>query len=617
VGKALPEAFCEVIRAVLDSGVIREVDAQVGDRTYTFFLVPFPDSGYANVYAADITERKQAENRLQEQMEENFKRAQELETIVEISAAMRRAESRPEMMALLLEQSLKTMGAQAGALGWINGNRLIFQAAAGQAVSWEGKVLPQGEHLFWEALREGCPRFVEASSNDHDPGPAGVMSPFDGLSPDIQAGFVIPLKSGAAKTGVLFIGFCLPIQISNTQKRLAAAIADMAGNALHRMSIADALEKLVADRTRELETIYKVTAAASQPVGLEAALQSALDPVLNAVDARTGAILLVDDENGKFRILAEQGLSPEIKNEIESAGRENSLEGWVLEHKQPLLVPDLAADPRLDRSGKPEAHIPFTALPMRVGERIVGILEIARPGGGQFDMEELTLLSFIADHLGLVIENAHLVELAEQNAVLEERSRLARELHDSVTQTLYSLNLFAGAGKNLAASHDGEPIRQHFMTIEANALQALKEMRLLIYELRPAVLDEEGLTGALQKRLDAVERRSGMKANLNADENLALPGWMEAEIYRIAEEALNNVLKHARASRVDVSLKSDSQILVFKVVDDGVGFDLEQAQNQGGHGLASLRERVEKINGRLTITSSGQSGTEINVEVKR
>jgi|GEM_PF-1638294 len=564
-------------------------------------------------FLTDAQARKKADEQLREQMGENNKRTQELEAIVDVSAAMRKAETRTELMGVLLEKSLSIMGAQAGALGILNGNSLIFQAAAGQAVGWEGKIFPQDQNLFWEVLREGIPRFVDSPIDDDS---FFFLTSIEELHPPVQACIITPLKSGAATMGVLFIWYCIPRQISNTHKRLATAIADMAGNALHRMTIADALKKLVADRTRELDTIYKVTAAASKPARLDTALGSALDPILDSVDAQVGAILLVDDKNRRIRVLAEKDLPAQIKNQIETLDRKSSLEGWVLKHKQLLLIPDLAADPRVYKRTRPKRHFPFAALPMRVGERIVGILEIGRIGGSQFDLDELTLLSFIADHLGLVIENAHLLEQAEHNAVLEERSRLARELHDSVTQTLYSLNLFAGAGRNLAASDKLESIRQHFITIESNALQALKEMRLLIYELRPTVLEEEGLSGALQKRLDAVERRSAMKVNLFADENLVLPGWIEAEIYRIAQEALNNVLKHARASRVDVSLKTDKGILVLEVVDDGAGFDLEQVQNQGGQGLESLRERVKKINGRLSISSSRQRGTEVKVEVK-
>ncbi len=201
-------------------------------------------------------------------------------------------------------------------------------------------------------------------------------------------------------------------------------------------------------------------------------------------------------------------------------------------------------------------------------------------------------------------------------ALREERERMARELHDSVTQALYGLTLFADAGSQQAASGKLEPACQYLPRISETAVQALKEMRLLVYQLRPAALDDQGLVGALDYRLSAVERRAGVKAQLVADEALALPADLTEGLYGIAQEALNNVLKHAYASRVTVALHSQEGTVELSVADDGQGFD-PAAVRQGGLGLISMRERAEKIHGTLTISSAVGQGTRVVVAVRR
>ncbi len=560
----------------------------------------------------DITERKKAEEQLKQQVEENLKRTQELEAIVEVSAAMRKANTRPEMMRLLLEQSINMLHAQAGAIGLLDGSSLEFQAATGKIADWEGEVLPEGDNLFWDVLQQGSLKFLDPPADNTS---SSILAPFGKQTPSIQAGIISSLKSGETTIGVLFIGYCTPIQFSNTHKRLTAAIADMAGNALHRMNIADALEKLVDDRTADLETIYKVTAAASRPVGLETALQSALDPILNSVNAQVGAILLVEDSDGRIRVLAEKGLPAPIKSQIESANRKNSLESWVLAHKQPLLIPDLAADARVEYKCRPKEPLPFAALPMRVGQRVVGILEIARVGDNQFDLEALTLLSFIANHLGLIIENARLLEKAEQNAVLEERTRLARELHDSVTQSLYSAVLFADGSRRLAEQGQFEKVPEYLLQLSQISQRALKEMRLMVFELRSPGLVADGLARAIQHRLDSVENRAGIAARLEIGRLPEIPARIEEALYRIALEALNNALKHSNAKNILVSLEGKEEYVCLCVTDDGGGFDLGTAAQNGGLGLTSMRERAGRLQGILQIFSYPGSGTEIVAEI--
>ena len=147
--------------------------------------------------------------------------------------------------------------------------------------------------------------------------------------------------------------------------------------------------------------------------------------------------------------------------------------------------------------------------------------------------------------------------------------------------------------------------------------KALREMRLLLYELRPPMLEEEGLVGALQQRLNAVEGRTGLHVCLSVDGEIDLPAPVEEGLYRIAQEALNNALRHAAATSVAVRLKADGQGLELDVKDDGGGFDVAAAADRGGLGLASMRERAEALGGRLEIVSHPGAGTTVKVRVER
>ena len=146
--------------------------------------------------------------------------------------------------------------------------------------------------------------------------------------------------------------------------------------------------------------------------------------------------------------------------------------------------------------------------------------------------------------------------------------------------------------------------------------QALKEMRLLVYELRPLALKREGLVGALRHRLDAVERRAGMEARLLLDGDVELPAAMEEGLFRIAQEALNNALKHAAPTTVTVYLRSFDDRIELDVIDDGVGFDPDAVNDMGGLGLISMRERAAKLGGLLTLYSKPAEGTTVSVSVE-
>ena len=206
--------------------------------------------------------------------------------------------------------------------------------------------------------------------------------------------------------------------------------------------------------------------------------------------------------------------------------------------------------------------------------------------------------------------------LANKNAVMVERGRLARDLHDSVTQSLYSIALFSETAKQLASSGKHDELDNCLDELISSSQAALKEMRLLVYNLRPSVLKNEGLAGAIQQRLDSVESRSGIKGSLFIEGQGELTELEEETIYRIVQEALNNALKHSAATNVDVRIVIEDDAVKLEVADNGIGFKLEDVSNKGGIGLQSIRERVEHLNGLLSVEAT-DDGTFITVEIPR
>jgi signal transduction histidine kinase len=202
-----------------------------------------------------------------------------------------------------------------------------------------------------------------------------------------------------------------------------------------------------------------------------------------------------------------------------------------------------------------------------------------------------------------------------QLATVAERQRLAHDLHDSVAQSLYSLTLYSEAASGALGDGDLATARAHLGEIQRIAQDGLREMRLLLFNLRPPVLEQEGLIAALQARLDAVEARAALQTELRfeGDEDLPLP--TKEALYHIAQEALTNTLKHARAQHVAVALWFGATVTRMEISDDGQGFDLGGVAHAGGFGLRGMQERVEQLGGQLTIRSTPGAGTRITLEV--
>jgi len=293
----------------------------------------------------------------------------------------------------------------------------------------------------------------------------------------------------------------------------------------------------------------------------------------------------------------------------------------IIETRQPVMVnTDVAAEAaRLGQPTLPGTTTPksWLGVPMLAGDQVLGILSVQNVDEeNAFDESDIHLLQTFASSMSIALENARLYEQARHMAILEERQRLGRELHDSVTQSLYGINLYSEAALGQFDAGQSDRVRQYLGDIQTTAQESLADMRLLIYELRPPVLEREGLVAALQNRLYSVEDRAGLKSTLKSNLEERLPAVVEEGLYRIAHEALNNTLKHANAKNVQVSILRESGLVTMEVADNGVGFDPDTARRAGRLGLISMQERAALQNWKFEVDSRPGMGTKVRVEVK-
>jgi signal transduction histidine kinase len=398
----------------------------------------------------------------------------------------------------------------------------------------------------------------------------------------------------------------LPVPDYDTEEALRAELRSS-----HQRGL-DLMEQRLADRTRQLTAIYAITATASAPLAPEALLTQVLDLILDVAGASAGAIQIADDPREPARHVASRDL-PGADLPRPLADTPTGI--WLLEQDRPLLVRDTSVDPRtVSVPWLPRGHA-CALVPIHARGEVRGMLTVVRAWGRPFGVDEAALLTAVADQIGVAVDHARLFAEVQQRASHELRQALSRDLHDSLTQSLYSLTLLAEV--TLRQLREGDPalVEEYLNQLGATARQAMREMRLLIYELRTGALDDESLADALERRLDAVERRAGITAQLKVEGAGDLPVAVRSELFQIAQEALNNVLKHAKASRVRVEVREQAGHLELLIADNGRGFDPERLLDRGGLGLLSMRERAAGLGGSAAIGPAEGGGVQVAVRV--
>jgi signal transduction histidine kinase len=352
---------------------------------------------------------------------------------------------------------------------------------------------------------------------------------------------------------------------------------------------------------------------------IEPMLQRLVHSARELVDARYAAIGVPDGE-GAFAQFITSGMSDELIAAMGPLPRTHGLLGAMLTSPVPYRTTDIRRDPRF-RGWWPSAHPEmrsFLGVPIAAGSGIVGALYLTdKIGGDDFDESDQQLIEMLAVHAALAIEKARLYERSRELSIVEERNRLARELHDSVTQKLFGVTLTAESAATVV-DRDPKEARAQLQRVQQLAREAMEELRSLIFELRPPEVETEGLATALRKHVDVLQRVHGHAVELTLDGDAVPGGDGDSEVLRIAQEALQNALRHAGAEHVDVSLHADDGRLRLAVTDDGGGFDpADPAVRSRRLGLTSMEERARGLGGTLTIASRPGEGTTVSLEVPR
>jgi signal transduction histidine kinase len=365
-----------------------------------------------------------------------------------------------------------------------------------------------------------------------------------------------------------------------------------------------------------LKAVSDAVLAVASQLDVEEVLQRLVDVARELAGARYAALGMPDTEDGFSRFLT-SGMDDELIAAMGPLPRTHGMLGAMLEARAPFRTDDIHRDPRF-RGWWPAAHPDmrsFLGVPIIAPEGVIGAFYLTqKEGASEFGFEDQALIELLAAHAAIAITNARLYERSRELSIVSERNRLALELHDAVSQKLFSLVLSAEAAATML-DRDRAEARGQVARLGELAREALDELRALVFELRPPELERDGLGGALRKHVDVLRKLHPVEITLEVGE-LASEPQRDREILRIAQEALHNALRHAAAQRVAVRLAAPDGRLLLEVADDGVGFEPDDPQLRSKRlGLTSMEERAQRLGASLEIRSNPGTGTTVRLEL--
>jgi PAS domain S-box-containing protein len=380
----------------------------------------------------------------------------------------------------------------------------------------------------------------------------------------------------------------------------------------------DITERRKADNARQLARdemfvlLHSISDRAFRTLNQNDFLTESISQIVYSFRSQAGLIFLLEDARSnagapKVYLAAHHGIARNELGHLSSSPEVARIVTQILEQQESFYVPEVSTDPRLPVSMQQSGNKSLLLLPLITGEQVLGVIGLVRKEDAPaFGQDEITRLAIVAEELASFIRNDR---KRQQALAQEERQSLVRDLHDSISQKLYGVVALTEAAQ--ASLETGSTVQAVDLSrIGESARQALKEMRLFLFQMKPVDLEHKGLVAALNERLAAVEGRANIKARVLADENIYLSLEKETILYNIALESLNNIMKHANARSVTILLKRRKASVILEVVDDGCGFDPKTA-GQGGMGLRIMQERATKVDGKLTIRSAPGKGTKV------
>ena len=523
----------------------------------------------------------------------------------------------------LLNQIVQLIKASFGyylvTVGLIEGDQLVFRAGA--KTDWpEPQFLPPSLPIG----SEGITAWV-AATGDPLLAPNVSQEPHYVFWPDsseTRSELAVPLLTKSGVIGVLNVESDRLNAFDKTDVQMLQSLANQAAIAIENARLYEQAQR----RMRELEALYRADSELYRHLDLDDVLQALANIAVDTLQADKSALLVWEPEHEQWVTRAARGYGPETVEQLVFAQAEG-LVGQAVSTREPVIVQDTLAAPQPGHERPQIKRLVFQDreirslmyMPIQYEDEVVGILNVSFAAKHALTPARIRLFGTVATRAALAIENAQLHEQTREIAVVQERSRLARELHDAVTQTLFSGSLISEA---LPAvwENDQQEGQQLLQELRQLSRGALAEMRTLLLELRPTALTEADMNELLQQLGTAVTGRTGVPVDVQIEGQCDLPDDVHVAVYRIAQEALNNVVKHARASQVSVSLVCASPTgnpahdpgVELRVRDDGIGF--EDADVEPGElGLGIMLERAQAVGAELTIESQLGQGTTVTV----
>lgn len=372
------------------------------------------------------------------------------------------------------------------------------------------------------------------------------------------------------------------------------------------------LEKRVADRTHELETINAISDVVNRSLDLELILNNALEKTVEVTNMDAGVAYRLNQGSQMFELLAHQGFSNEyIQNH---RFLPFSTSGFKWNDEKPEIVVAYIKDypiPGLKEDLEKEGIQVAVRLPLMSKGKMLGYLGLSRHNSDFVTADELKIFQAIGQQISIAIENAQLYEQAEESAATAERNRLARDLHDAVTQTLFSVSLIADVLPDLYRINPEEGKKR---TRELRDLSrgALAEMRTLLLELRPSALTSVNLPDLLKQLCDAANGRALLPIKFHSEGEREVPEPQKIALYRMTQEAINNIIKYAQATQASVELIQTADFVEIAIRDNGVGFHMDEVEPYR-MGLRIMQERAAVIGAELRVVSNPGKGTNVTI----
>lgn len=604
-------------QAVAAGNLDTTVDLQRGDEL----------GALAGSFNTMVDKLRESERDLERQVEV---RTRELTALLEVSRTVTSTLDLQELVGVILNQLQGILEHSGSAVLVKEGSDLVIKAARatdGADRELGARIPITDDNELQRTIFAYKPVIIDDVRGD-DPLAKSYRSNIDVLGllevppfSEIRSWMALPLVAGEDVIGMLTMSRTTPGYFTEEHARIVAAFANQVSLAIENARLFEQTET----RTRELRALLEVSRAVSSTLDLSVVLGTIVDE-LGAITKHAGAsiLLLREDalefaearsmtgttapQGSRIPLSAAPGLTTALQN-----GETVIIDDIRLD--EPMAVDYRAAIASIGLSDR----LPFDvirswmAVPLAVKDHVLGIMTLSWTEPGHFTDEHARLARAFADQAAAAIENARLFERTGHVAALEERQRLARELHDSVSQALYGIALGARTARTQLdrdPAKAAEPLDYVLSLAEAG----LAEMRALIFELRPESLESEGLVAALEKQIAATHARYGLQVEARLQEEPDITIEKKEALYRIAQEALHNVVKHANATEASVSLTREDGHLRLLVADNGVGFDLHG--DFAGHlGLRSMSERARHLGGDLVISSAPGTGTRVSATI--